>query len=223
MYGKAHKQHPVVEIQEGLKQLRGELYSQLERGKLKVEYTENVLLDIRQATLTCDQMKSKLVNRINDSFTKLIKTIKSRKAELLTEIDKYFEAERAKIVANEEIWKHKQKLSQDLLRLNNSTASDVELLQNSRYVYDSIEKLNEPIKFQEMKLVNSLNDSLIISAGAVKYVEENPKPADAKSEHKVEPDDEQKPKDIDINLHELLVMIGKYMQISEYKTLQYKA
>ncbi len=217
MFGPQHKQHPVIDLQEGLKQLRTELYSQLERGKLKVEYTESVLLDIRQAILTCDQMKNKLVNGINESFTKLIKSIKARKAELLGEIDKYFEAERTKIVANEEVWKQKQKLCQDLLRLNNSTATDAELLQNSRYVFESIGKLNEPIKFQEMKLINSLNDSLIISAAAVKYVE--PK----EQKEPPEDEDEQKPKDIDINLHELILMLGRYMEISEYKSLQYKA
>jgi len=219
MFGKDHKQHPVSELKDALKQLRNDLYAQLEKGKLKVEYTENVLLDIRQAILTCDQMKNKLVNRINESFTKLLKAIKTRKAELCGEIDKYFEAERAKIVAQEESWKEKQKLSQDLLRLNNSTSTDGELLINGVYVYESIAKLNEPIKFQEMKLVNSLNDSLRLPASAVKYVEEKPKEGDEKKDE----DEESKPKDIDINLHELVSMLGQYMQISEFKNLQYKA
>ncbi len=221
MFGKVHKQHPAMELHEALKQLRSELYAQLEKGKLKVDYTENVLLDIRQAILTCDQMKNKLVNRVNDSFTKLIKAIKSRKAELLSEIDKYFETERAKIVANEENWKQKQKLSQDLLRLNNSTATDSELLQSGKYVYESIARLNEPIKFQEMKLVNSLNDSLRFPGSAVKYVEEPAKEEEGKT--KGEDEDSKTVKDIDINLHELVTMLGKYMQISEFKSLQYKA
>ena len=219
MFGKVHKQHPASELPEALKQLRGELYSQLEKGRLKVEYTDNVLLDIRQATLTCDQMKSKLVGRVNDSFSKLMKAMKARKAELVAEIDKYFEGERLKIVANEDNWKQKQKLSQDLLRLSNSTATDAELLQNGKYVYESVAKLNEPIKFHEMKLVNTLNDSLTLKASAVKYVEEEK----SKPKGEKEGDDEVKSKDIDINLHELVNMLGQYMQISEYKSLQYKA
>ena len=168
-------------------------------------------------------MKNKLVNRINEIFTKLVKSIKNRKSELLGEIDKYFEEERTKIVTNEELWKYKQKLSQDLLRLNNSTTTEAELLQNSKYVFDSIQKINEPIKFQEMRLVNSLNESLIIASSAVKYIDA-PKVVEEHKEGNVDNDeDEPKPKDIDINLHELVVMLGRYMTVSEYKNLQYKA
>lgn len=214
MFG-GHKQHPVAEPDYALKELRTELYSQLEKGKLKVDYTENVLLDIRQAILTCDQMKNKLVTRINDSFTKLIKSIKARKAEFLSEIDKYFDAERSKIMDNEDNWKHKQQLCQELLRLNNTTATDVELLKNGTYIYDSISKLNEPIKFNEMKLVNSLDDSLRIPASAVKFID----PPNVEEED----EDDPKPRDIEINLHELVAIFKEYMKIAEYKTLQYKA
>lgn len=215
MFGN-HKQHPVVEPDNALKQLRSELYSQLEKGKLKADYTENVLLDIRQALLTCDQMKSKLVTRINNSFTKLIKAVKARKAEFLAEIDKYFDTERAKIVENEDNWKYKQQLSEDLLRLNSTAATDTELIKNGTYVYESISKLNEAIKFHEMKLISSVDDSLLLPASAIKYVE-------VPNEEEEEDEDEPKPKDVEINLHELVGMFNQYMKIAEFKTLQYKA
>lgn len=213
MFGN-HKQHPVVKPDNALKQLRNELYSQLEKGKLKTDYTENVLLDIRQALLTCDQMKSKLVARINNSFTKLTNAVKDRKAQFLAEVDKYFDAERAKILENEDNWKHKQQLSQDLLRLNSTAATDSELIKNGTYIYESISKLNEPIKFHEMKLISSVDDSLILPAEGIKYIEVPDKEED---------EDEPKPKDVEINLQELVGMFSQYMKITEFKTLQYKA
>eukprot|EP00826_Nyctotherus_ovalis_P008636 TRINITY_DN12242_c0_g2_i2.p1 TRINITY_DN12242_c0_g2~~TRINITY_DN12242_c0_g2_i2.p1 ORF type:complete len:216 (-),score=83.22 TRINITY_DN12242_c0_g2_i2:109-756(-) len=215
MFG-SHKQHPVVEPDHALKQLRAELYSQLEKGKLKADYTDNVLLDIRQALLTCDQMKSKIVTKVNSSFTKLIKAVKARKVEFLAEVDKYFDTERAKILDNEDNWKHKQQLSQDLLRLNSSAATDSELIKNGTYVYDSISKLNEPVKFHEMKLISSVDDSLLLPASAVKYI-------DVPDEEEEEDENEAKPKDVEVNLHELVSMFTQYMKIAEFKTLQYKA
>jgi hypothetical protein len=223
MFGKGHKQHAVIQMADAIKQLRGELDQQLARGKLKVDYTETVLLDIRQAILTCDQMKSKLVNSVNESFAKLGKALKDRKAEVLGEVDKYFEDERAKILAHEANWKLKQQLAQDLLRLNASSATDVKLLQQSRFVVDSIAKLNEPIKFQEMKLINSLNDHLILPAADVKYVESQHVDLPSLDAPGALDDDEQQPKNVDITLHQLLVILKSYMTISEYKSIQYKA
>ena len=168
-------------------------------------------------------MKNKLVNSVNDSFTRLTKALKERKAEVLGEVDKYFEEERAKILAHEANWKQKQKLTQELLRLNASEGTDVELLQQSRFVVDSIEKLNEPIKFQEMKLINSLNDHLVLPAADVKYLEPQTTEESPKDPQPGLDDDEPKPKDVDITLHQLLVILKSYMTISEYKSIQYKA
>lgn len=219
-----HKQHAVIDLHDGLKQLRGELYTQLERGKLKVEYTESVLLDIRQAVLTCDQMKNKLVNSINESFTKVMKAFKDRKGMLLAEIDKYFEIEREKIISHEANWKHKQQLTQELLRLNSSERAEAEILQQSKFIVDSIAKINEPIKFQEMKLINSLNDNITIPSAVIKFVEQaTGKTEVPKSQGTDADDEEQKPKDVAITLHQLLSFTKEFMTVSEYKSIQYKA
>jgi hypothetical protein len=223
MFGPTHKQHPVITLPEAIKQLRGALYTQLERGKLKVEHTEMVLLDIRQAILTCDQMKNKLVNSINDSFARLTKAMKERKAEVLGEIDKYFEEERNKILTHETDWKEKQKLTQELLRLSAAESTDTELLQRSRFIVDSIARINEAVKFKEMKLINSLNDHLLLPAADVKYVDV-PKPSEPSKDHPAhDDDDEPRPKDVDITLHQFLVILKSYMTISEHKCIQYKA
>lgn len=224
MFEEVHKGHSFLNWQDSLKQLRGLLYGEFEKGRLKVETTENALLDIRQAQLTCDQMKSKLMNTINDSFAKLIKSLKQRKKELVEEIDNYFASEKSKIAEHESNWKHKQQLTQELLQLNSTSTSDVELLQKGKFIATSIENINQPIKFQEMKLINSLNDHLVVPAHDVKFVEEKePEKKDQKSDKVKLDEDEQKPKDVDITLHQLLVIIKGYMSISEYKAMQYKA
>ena len=53
MYGKA-KMQPVIDPQEAVKLLREGFDRSIKTGKLKVESTETVLVDVRQALVACD-------------------------------------------------------------------------------------------------------------------------------------------------------------------------
>ena len=66
----------------------------------------------------------------------------------------------------------------------------------SKYVTDGIEQLNERLKFNEVKLINSI---------------------DAMIHHK---DDSEK--EVNISSSELTSLIKNYLQINEFKRLQYK-
>ena len=164
-------------------------------GSLKIDHTEGVLLDIRQASLTCEQQKGKMIQRINKIFQDLARTLKARKTELLTQIEESFENEREKIVENEEVWKKKQVICEELLRLNGTESGNKDILLNSKYIMEGIKEISTPITFQDMKLVHSLGDHL-----------------------KVEADEEG-----DLTLEMLLKLLSEYVQPTEYKTLQYRS
>jgi hypothetical protein len=66
----------------------------------------------------------------------------------------------------------------------------------SKYVTDGIEQLNERLKFNEVKLINSI---------------------DAMIHHKDDSD-----KEVNISSSELTSLIKNYLQINEFKRLQYK-
>ena len=70
-------------------------------GKLKVEYTENILVDVRQALVNCDQNKNRIMKEVDKTMTDLINSLKTRKNELIVMIDEYFKAEREKVAAEE--------------------------------------------------------------------------------------------------------------------------
>jgi len=161
-----------------------------------VENTEKVLVEIRQAMVQCDQAKKKALKDADKAFTDLINTLKERKNELLTEIDQYFNEEKAKVVEEEKRWREKQKICEDLLRLSSKQESDEEILLRSKYIADGLEKLNERQKFNEVKLINSLDTTL-------HYKDE--------LDHQV-----------DLGSGVLKDLLKQHVQISEYKRLQYK-
>ena len=162
-------------------------------GKLKVDHTENVLLDIRQALLTCEQMRAKIIKYADDKFQEIVGVIKERRANIKEEINQYFNSQKDSIITNEERWKEKQLMSQELLKLSSSESTDAELIQSSKIVMNGINSINEPLKFQELKLVASMNDAMKI--GETEF----------------------------LTNEQMMKGLKDYMQISEYKNIQYKA
>ncbi len=207
MFGKA-KQQPVIEPSEAVKLLRESfdrsiktgsfniLLTEFSLGKLKVESTETVLVDIRQALVACDQTKNRILKEVDVVIGGLIKSLKDRKEELIASIDDYFGKEREKILAEENKWRDRQRVCEDLLKLSSRKDSDQEILLKSKYVADGLEALNERLKFNEVKLINSI---------------------DAMMHHKDDSD-----KQVNISSSELTSLIKGYLQINEFKRLQYK-
>jgi hypothetical protein len=126
----------------------------------------------------------------------LIKALKDRKEELLITIDNYFSKEREGILAEEGKWRDRQKICEELLKLSSRKDSDQEILTRSKYVAEGLEQLNERLKFNEVKLINSI---------------------DAMMHHKDDSD-----KEVNISSAELTSLIKNYLQINEFKRLQYK-
>ncbi len=83
MFG-AHKQHSVTEPTEAVRKLRDSFDASIKSGispteksfvsigKLKVESTETVLVDIRQALVQCDQSRNRILKEVDKVMTDLI-------------------------------------------------------------------------------------------------------------------------------------------------------
>ena len=156
MFGKA-KMQPVIEPAEAVKLLRESFDRSIKTGKLKVESTETVLVDVRQALVACDQSRNRILKEVDKTITDLIQALKDRKEELLTSIDQYFTTEREKIAAEETKWRERQRVCEELLKLAARKDSDQEILMRSKFVADGLEQLNERLKFNEVKLINSID------------------------------------------------------------------
>ena len=91
MFGKA-KLQPVIPPEEAVKLLRESFDRSIKTGKLKVESTETVLVDIRQALVACDSTKNRILKEVDKTISELIKALKDRKEELLASIDDYLKA-----------------------------------------------------------------------------------------------------------------------------------
>ena len=82
------------------------------------------------------------------------------------------------------------------MKLSSRKDSDQEILLRSKFVADGLKQLNENLKFNEVKLINSI---------------------DAMVHHKDDSD-----KQVNISSGELQQLFKSYLQINEYKRIQYK-
>ena len=126
----------------------------------------------------------------------LIQCLKDRKNELITLVDEHFRQEREKVAAEEAKWRERQRICEELLRLSSKKDADEEILQRSKYVTDGIAALNEKLRFNEMKVINSIDLML--------HHEDDSK------------------KRVDISTGELKNLLKDYMSVNEYKRQQYK-
>ena len=159
--------HEVTEANEAIRQIRdkfdanirsGKFYGKsICKGKLKIEYTESFLVDIRQSLVQCDQQKNKILREVDRVMNELIQTLKDRKNEVQVIVDEYFKQEREKILAEEQKWRERQKICEELLRLSSKKDSDLEILSKSKYIADGIAQLNEKSRFNDLTLISSVD------------------------------------------------------------------
>ncbi len=83
-----------------------------------------------------------------------------------------------------------------MLRMSSKSDTDEEILLKSKYIADGLSQLNEKHKFNEFKLINSLDTMIHLRDDANKAV--------------------------DISNVELQELLANYLDINEYKRLQYK-
>lgn len=166
-----------------------------------------MLLDVRQAIVACDQSKNKVLKDSDSLFNQLIRILKDRKTEFITFADSYFKKERETLVENEEKWKEKQLICEELLKLNAADNGDEALLRNSRFIVEGLERLDEPVAFSQIKLINSLDTSLHTSS----------------LQNSAKGQNVQIPAMPDITSTQLTQLLKKYIEVGEYKTLQYRS
>ena len=126
-------------------------------------------------------------------MNELIQVLKDRKNAVIVSVDEYFKQEKEKIIQEETKWRDRQKICEELLKLSSKKDSDQEILVRSKYVADGIDQLNERQKFNELRLISSL---------------------DAILHHRDDAD-----KAVDISSSELMQLLNGYLQINEYKRL----
>jgi len=144
----------------------------------------------------CDSTKNRILKEVDKVISELIKSLKDRKEELLGTIDNYFTQERDKIQTEETKWRERQRICEELLKMSSRKDSDQEILIRSKFVAEGLEQLNERLKFNEIKLINSI---------------------DAILHHKDDTD-----KEVSISSGELTSLFKSYLQINEFKRIQYK-
>ena len=91
---------------------------------MKIESTETVLVDIRQALVQNDQARNRILKEVDKVMTDLIQALKDRKNEVIAFVDDYFKQERETVVAEENKWRERQKICEDLLKLSSRKDSD---------------------------------------------------------------------------------------------------
>ena len=197
MFGNS-KGHEVIELPQAVSRIRENLDNATKQGHLKNDKTEGVLIDIRQALNNCDQAKNKALKDAESSIKDLIKALYDRKDKLIEDINEYFTQERKKIEDEENIWREKQRITEDLLKLSSNKEDDQTLLENSKYIADGIKSVSEKQKYKDFSLINSLDTVLHVN------------------------DDETGDKKVDIPHEELKRLISNYIQPSEYKKIQYR-
>lgn len=197
MFGE-HKGHEVIELSKATVKIREDLDKATKKGVLRTDNTEGVLIDIRQALNTWDQAKNQALKEVDKAIKDLIKTLYDRKDVVIEQINSYFMNERKKIEEQEQTWREKQRITEDLLKLSSNKDDDHALLENSKYIADGIKTLSEPSKFKNYELINSLDTVMHVY------------------------DDETGVKKADIPHEELKRLISAYIGPSETKKIQYR-
>lgn len=197
MFGDA-KGHDVIPLSEATGKIRADLDTATKQGNLKADNTESVLIDIRQSLNQCDQAKNRALKEAETTIKDLIKALYERKEQVITDINQYFTEERKKIEEQEQAWREKQVIADNLLKISSNKEDDQALLENSKYIAEGIKLLGEKPKFQDFRLINSLDTVM----------------------HVV--DDDGQTKKADLTHEELKRLISQYIQPSEYKKIQYK-
>jgi hypothetical protein len=160
MFGK-HKKHDVLSLKQGAMYIRKSIDSQLVKGILKKEFSEEKLLQIKENSLVMEKEKAETVKKIEAIFKGIIDTLRNRKEFLINEINNKFDDERQKIDTAENEWSYKLDLSEKLNQFLNDK-NDAFVLANTKFIMDGLRKLNEKITFNELNVYNNIDTSLKI-------------------------------------------------------------
>jgi hypothetical protein len=202
-----HQKHDILALKDASMYIRNNINTEIKKGNihktnpgmLKKEFCETHLLEIREYNLRVEKYKSDTIKKIDEAFKEIIKTLKLRKNELISEVLEKFKTEKEKIAKEEDKWTNKQDTSEKLLGIMNDR-DDRNILVNSKHVLDGLKSLNEDLSFKEIKVYNNLDTTL--------YIERL--------------DDKTQP-GITLSLEEIVQYLSSYMTICEPNILEYKS
>jgi hypothetical protein len=118
------------------------------------------LVDIRQALVQCDSNRNRILKEVDKVMSDIINVLKERKNEIIGIVDQVFKEEKDKIIVEDTKWRERQKICEELLKMSSKKDSDLEILSRSKYVAEGIDALNEKTKFNELKLISSIDTML---------------------------------------------------------------
>lgn len=169
MFG-MHQGHSVMEPGQACQMIREAMGKAQRCGKLAQNHSQRFLLDIRDAKIKVLQGQETVKEQIEKTFKTLINTLKRRKEKIEDEVFTHFLLESETIDQEEQIWQEKQELGKSILEYSNDP-NDENLLRNSLYIFNSIDKLNQSPQTKEVNLVNSIDLTTEIAGKEVGFAE----------------------------------------------------
>ena len=111
MFG-LHKGHLVTSLEDAAKTIRKVMDESSKsgcshliiQGILKIDRTENVLIDIRHTKLTCEEAKQRALKEVENTFQAIFKLIKQRKEEITRDVNQHFDGQITQINDQERVW-----------------------------------------------------------------------------------------------------------------------
>ena len=104
------------------------------------------------------------------TFKQLINSLKSRKETIEDEVFTHYLEDGEKIDKAERYWIENQELGRQVLEYSNNPDDETVLL-NSLFIFNSIDRLNEPAGMTDVNLVNSVDFTSEISGREVGLAE----------------------------------------------------
>ena len=155
MFG-VHQGHKVLPPGQAARMIREKIDNTNKSGRLRPDYSERFLLDIRDSKIKLNKAQAAVMNQQTESFKNIIKTIKARKIEIEDSICDHYINEFEVIGHKEKSWEEKQSLAKEVLEFSNSPSDDA-LLCNSFMILLALDSLDEQIKYININLLTRLN------------------------------------------------------------------
>ena len=161
MFG-THVGHTTEHPSHASRYLRAQIDAANRSGRLKPEYSDRFLSDIRETKLKCLNTKKQTLEEIDVKFNALVKALKGRREALATEVINHFSEQLQEIEEQERRWMEKEGISKDLLAFS-SSPDDAQLVRNAFIILSGIDNLNEGTGFHTAKLITGINSTLKLS------------------------------------------------------------
>lgn len=169
MFG-SHQGHTVLDPTAASSSIRASILRSSKQGKLSPSFCSRFLLDIRDAKLKVQSNQAQVIEDIKKTFKRLINALKRRKDKLEDEVFHHYLEEVEKIDRAERYWIENKDLGRQVLEYSNNPDDETVLL-NSLFIFNSIERLNEPAGMINVDLVNSVDLTSSISGKEVGVAE----------------------------------------------------